>query len=1168
MKINAFNMLTFGPFTDRSFDFSRIENGLHVVYGENEAGKSSSLRALIAWLYGFEHRVTDDWLHAASKLAVSGALVLNDGGQLRFTRYKRRKNNLIDEDTGQPFEQRVLDQHLGGKTKTDFENAYGISHESLRRGVESVLAVHGELGQTLFTATSGLNVLKDVLSRLEERQAKLFAPRAQKASINAGISLIAIQRKKIREVSTSHVQWKQLRKELARLEDQKLQVDERLADLNQTIGTLSRYRGALNYVTRFQQVDEELASLASIPELSEDFAQQRIQVQAAVKQYQQAQATIQNELETIAKQMGALTFDETIVSNQELIEALAGRIAVYTKESIDSKALRARIHQSQREAAAALKLLNQTLNVDTLETIRLSRPVRNKLQKLASQHARMEQSAESAGKDLRFASAKLNRMTTQLSQTGHPLDAAELQSCLERAAEHGNLESRLAEAQAGTALIGARVSNGLATLGLWQGELRALEKLAIPPDESMRKFASRIEELERNLASQEKEIQQARKDIDDKQHALEVVTHSKNLPDLEELQTRRAIRDQGWRSVRSVWLDGGPADQGFLQYFPEPTHLADAYAISVRQADATADILRSEAQVIADAQALKAQIAQLEKACQAKEQQRDTLTLRRQETVSQWQALWQSLGIRALSPVEMIEWSGRVQHIKQTAMDYHERVSRQTQLENALKKINLEVTAALDRLSINVPENSSHAGLMDLAKRIIRDNEELARQRKELKLRIEELAAQKLEIDSKFGEIDEQKQMWSSQWISAIHALRLPASMKPDEAMEYIDALDDIFKKIDESQANQQRIDAMDRNRKDFEEAVQDTTARLAPRLRGLEAEKAMTGLKGLLSKNIQRRQQYQLLQADQRKMATQLSVAKEKLAGNQEVLRQLSTEAGTSDPEQLAEVERQSRRKSMILKDAAALKDRLSELASGYPLPGFVEKVRHQDPDQLAAELEKAETDKSDLTKEREDLVAGIAVAKRELDQFDGRSQAARLAVETDGLREKIQSDVEHYVTLRLASAMLAKAIERYRKNNQSPVLGAASHYFRTLTGRSFDGLKADFDERGEPVLKAIRGADGTALTIDALSDGTRDQMFLALRLGGLSRHIEINGRVPFIVDDVLVHFDDVRSSAALLALAALAEKTQIIFFTHHRHLVELAEKTVPQQLLDMHYL
>ena len=152
------------------------------------------------------------------------------------------------------------------------------------------------------------------------------------------------------------------------------------------------------------------------------------------------------------------------------------------------------------------------------------------------------------------------------------------------------------------------------------------------------------------------------------------------------------------------------------------------------------------------------------------------------------------------------------------------------------------------------------------------------------------------------------------------------------------------------------------------------------------------------------------------------------------------------------------------------------------------------------AAELEKAAVEKADLAKERENLVAGIAVARNELKQYDGRSRAAGLAVEAAGLTGRIQSDVDRYVKLRLASVVLAQAIERYRKHNESPVLEAAGGYFETLTGESFAGLKADFNEKGEPVLKAVRASDNSGLTVDALSDGTRDQMFLALRLGGLS--------------------------------------------------------------------
>ena len=154
---------------------------------------------------------------------------------------------------------------------------------------------------------------------------------------------------------------------------------------------------------------------------------------------------------------------------------------------------------------------------------------------------------------------------------------------------------------------------------------------------------------------------------------------------------------------------------------------------------------------------------------------------------------------------------------------------------------------------------------------------------------------------------------------------------------------------------------------------------------------------------------------------------------------------------------------------------------------------------------------------------------------------------------------------------AMGVKILDQYALLGQYDfinILEAASNYFEMLSVGSFAGLKADFDDKGDPVLKAVRATDNTPLGISDLSDGARDQMFLALRLGALARHIQKSGSIPFIVDDVLVHFDDQRSFAALQALAGLAAKTQIIFFTHHKHLLALAAKAVPQQLLGTYKL
>lgn len=60
----------------------------------------------------------------------------------------------------------------------------------------------------------------------------------------------------------------------------------------------------------------------------------------------------------------------------------------------------------------------------------------------------------------------------------------------------------------------------------------------------------------------------------------------------------------------------------------------------------------------------------------------------------------------------------------------------------------------------------------------------------------------------------------------------------------------------------------------------------------------------------------------------------------------------------------------------------------------------------------------------------------------------------------------------------------------------------------------------------------------------------------------------MPFIVDDVLVDFDDVRSEAALIALAALAEKIQVILFTHHTRVVDQARGVRSSTPIQVHKL
>jgi uncharacterized protein YhaN len=76
----------------------------------------------------------------------------------------------------------------------------------------------------------------------------------------------------------------------------------------------------------------------------------------------------------------------------------------------------------------------------------------------------------------------------------------------------------------------------------------------------------------------------------------------------------------------------------------------------------------------------------------------------------------------------------------------------------------------------------------------------------------------------------------------------------------------------------------------------------------------------------------------------------------------------------------------------------------------------------------------------------------------------------------------------------------------------------------------------------------------IEALSEGTRDQLYLALRLVALEDFTATAPPLPFIADDILQTFDDSRALAAMRALIGLSRKVQVIVLTHHNHLAELS--------------
>ena len=90
----------------------------------------------------------------------------------------------------------------------------------------------------------------------------------------------------------------------------------------------------------------------------------------------------------------------------------------------------------------------------------------------------------------------------------------------------------------------------------------------------------------------------------------------------------------------------------------------------------------------------------------------------------------------------------------------------------------------------------------------------------------------------------------------------------------------------------------------------------------------------------------------------------------------------------------------------------------------------------------------------------------------------------------------------------------------------------------------------------------DGRHVDFEGLSEGTGDQLFLSLRLAAVEMQLQHAQSLPFIADDLFIKYSDNRAAPGFRALGDLATKSQVIYFTHHDHLVDIARGAIGKEL------
>lgn len=197
------------------------------------------------------------------------------------------------------------------------------------------------------------------------------------------------------------------------------------------------------------------------------------------------------------------------------------------------------------------------------------------------------------------------------------------------------------------------------------------------------------------------------------------------------------------------------------------------------------------------------------------------------------------------------------------------------------------------------------------------------------------------------------------------------------------------------------------------------------------------------------------------------------------------------------------------------------------------------------------------DVTRNRRDLDAvdtelrglyeSLGHHKRELRAIEDDRSGASLRFERAQLVEAIREATERWSAVSLADDLVAKLRERVEKTRQPDLLRHASDFLRRLTCGRYHNIWTPLGER----RLVVDEKGEQSLRIEQLSSGTREQVFLAIRMAMIRSFAEQGTVLPMVLDDVTVNFDQTRTEAAVGTLVDLAEQgQQVLLFTCHLHL------------------
>jgi uncharacterized protein YhaN len=1173
MKLLKLNLKTVGPFSGTVLDLSAGREGLHLIYGRNEAGKTAALRAISHLLFGFPHLSSDNFIHPNEQLRVGGTLLRSDGEELEILRRRGRGNTVRGPDDSLIVADAWQRRFLGDLNQATFESLFGIDHERLSQAGEEIRTGKGTQGELLFAAGAGLAGLRRAQQTLQQGLDDLFRPQAKNPRINRVLTELENSHKELKRQQLSIEEWQQRDTDYREATASAERLREQIRKDRVEHGRLTRIKSAKPLITRRRLLAGELKKLGNAVHLRDNFGAEFRATQDKQTLAEHATSKARAAILEIKASLATLNPARILLESAEGIEALQERLGAVEKASSDRVNVEGLQQENEHQARRLLRELGRPTDLEEANSLRLRADEPAIIRGLGQKFAELRGQADEAQRTIARHAEQIKNREAELAKLEQPNDVEALRIAVRQARKAGDVEPRLSQARDQWIRAQKSGTSALAQLTGWQSTADVLQHLAVPLGATLDQMESRFLELSRRREALAEQVSKEKETIRERESSLHSLSLQQDVPSEEAVLAARRRRDDGWRLVQAAWLEGARGEDkiaAFLAEFAPEGTLALAYAQSVKLADELADRLRREADRVVRKAELQAALARHEGSRAEHEHELKLVENRYAALEAEFEALVAPLGIqnRRWTPNELRAWLRQ----RDEVVKLLEKAGEARQLVEALESAVAAHRAALKKAVAPLSKRAMTDDLdlaesLEQAEELIKRHDGLVQKRAQLESTLVAGRAEQANARLSLQAAETELEAWRLDWSEKMKRIGLEPNAAPAQAELFLTMITELVQELDSRRGFQKRIQGIDRDAEQFRADVIALAKRAAPELESRPvAEQTRELASRLRLAQADARQKTVLLQQQEREEGG-LRTAEAQYEEARVCLDRLCQEANCTDIDQVADAEKRSQASLRLEKDLAAAQEELILATGGDDPDQFIALVDGADSDALDASIKELETRIVTLENEQRAVQETTGAAREALSRMSGSADAADAAENIQTLMARLQGDVSRFATLKLAAAVLHRGIERYREQNQGPILARASELFAVLTGGSFNRLQIDDDGNGHSVIKGVRPG-GLMVGVEGMSDGTHDQLYLALRLASLESWLTSHEPVPFIVDDILLSFDDDRATAALHALAELSRKTQVLFFTHHHHLVELAGSKLPGDLVFIHEL